>query len=386
MKVPKALAAALALIIVTSESTSTSAIFVAYRQHWGLTAADIGLTFSVYVGTLVPMLLLFGGLAERYGRRSIVLAGALLMAAGTLTLLLAHGLALLILARLLQGAGAALAVGILSATFTEAYRGKIVAGQALSVIVALALSGGPVVTAIAYDLGLGTNLSYLPILVLGVAVLAVLPTFAARATSSGTATPGEQPHPTWVVARGLAFGMPMIFIGWAGTSLYLSLVPAYLAASLHASDPLIGAGAFVANQAATVLASITFGNVSPEKSGPIAPLVVVIGLALLVLGTNANLWSLIAVATILVGAGAGVASGAAYAVAARVGRGQRARVFSRLLVAAYLGYSLPSLITGIIAARSSFEAGFVTTIVTLGLIAAAIPLLRARSSIALSAA
>jgi predicted MFS family arabinose efflux permease len=386
MKMSQALAAALALIVVTSESTSTSAIFVAYRQHWGLTPADIGLTFSAYVGTLVPMLLLFGGLAERYGRRSIVFAGALLMAAGTFTLLLAHGLALLIFARLLQGAGAALAVGIISATFTETYRGKIVAGQALSVVVAIALSGGPVVTAIAYDLGLGTDLSYVPIFILGIAVLVLLPAFATRTTPAGTATPREESNPAWVVSRGLSFAMPMIFIGWAGNSLYLSLVPAYLAASLHVSDPLIGAGAFVANQAATVLASIYFGNVAPEKSGPVATFVVVIGLALLVLGTNANLWSVIALATILVGAGAGVASGAAYAVTARVGRGQGARIFSRLLVAAYLGYSLPSLFTGIIAARSSFTAGFITVIVALGIIGVTIPLLRARSINALSAA
>jgi MFS family permease len=383
MKMPKALAAALALVILTSNSTSTSAIFVAYRQHWGLTPAEIGLTFSAYVGTLVPVLLLFGGLAERYGRRPIVLAGTLFMVSGTLTLLLANGLPLLILARLLQGAGAALAVGVTSATFTEAYRGKIVSGQALSVITAIALSGGAIVTAIAYDLGLGTNLSYLPIFILGVGVLALIPSFDTRIASARTATASEERYPARVVSRGLSFAMPMIFISWAGNSLYLSLVPAYLAAALHAADPLVGAGAFLATQAATVFASIRFGNVVPEKSGPVAAFVVVIGLALLVLGTSGNLWWLIAVATMLVGAGSGVASGAAFAVTARVGRGQRARIFSQLLVAAYLGYSIPSLFTGIIAARLSFTTGFLTVIVALAIVAVAIPLLRLRSSKAL---
>jgi MFS family permease len=378
MKSPRAVAAALALIVLTSNATSTSAIFVAYRQYWGLTPADLGIAFSVYVGTLVPVLVLFGGMAERYGRRHVVLAGMLFMLAGTLVLFLAHGLAELIVARLLQGIGAALAVGVMSATFTESYKGRIGAGQALAVVTAAALSGGPVLTAIAYDLGGGTNWSYLPIFALGIAALALVPSFETHG-GSGTAAAREMPLPESVVWCGLRFAMPMVFIGWAGTSLYLSLVPAYLAASLHATDPLVGAGAFLATQLAAVAASVRFGNVAPERSGAVGPFVVVLGLALLVTGTHANLWWLIALATILVGAGGGVASGAAYALTARVGRGQRARVFARLLVAAYLGYSIPSLLTGIIAARTSFTVAFATVIAGLAILASTLPLLRARS-------
>ena len=382
----RALAIAATLIVLTSNSTATSALFVAYRQQWGLTPGDIGLAFSLYVGTLVPVLLLFGGIAERYGRRTTVLVGMLCMLAGTFTLLWAHGLEELIVARLLQGIGAALAVGVISASFTEAYRGKIVAGQALAVVTAIALSGGPVITAIAYDLGGGPNYSYLPVFVLGVAVFGLLPFFETRDALGRSSVPAEPTFPPNVVWCGLRFAMPMVFIAWAGTSLYLSLVPAYLAAALHASDPLIGAGAFVATQLATVVASIRFGNVAPECSGPVAPLFVVAGLTLLVVGTHANLWWLIVLATVCVGAGGGVASGAAFAVAARVGRGQRARVFSRLLVAAYLGYSLPSLLAGIIAARTSFTIGFTAVIVALALIATALPILRARSSAAMHSA
>jgi MFS family permease len=382
----RALAAAATLIVLTSNSTATSALFVAYRQQWGLTPGDIGLAFSVYVGTLVPVLLLFGGVAERYGRRSVVLAGTLCMLAGTFVLLWAHGFGELIVARLLQGIGAALAVGVISASFTEAYRGKIVAGQALAVVTAIALSGGPVITAIAYDLGGGPNYSYLPVFVLGIAALGLLPFFETRDALGRSSVPTEPTFPPNVVWCGLRFAMPMVFVGWAGTSLYLSLVPAYLAAALHASDPLIGAGAFVATQLATVVASIRFGNVAPERSGPVAPLFVVAGLTLLVVGTQVHLWWLIALATVCVGAGGGVASGAAFAVAARVGRGQRARVFSRLLVAAYLGYSVPPLLAGIIAAHTSFTIGFAAAIVALALIATGLPILRARSSAALHSA
>ena len=87
------------------------------------------------------------------GAGASFVVGMLLMLAGTLILLFADGLPSLVVARLFQGAGAALSVGAVSATFTESYQGRIAPGQALAVVTALALSVGPVVTAIAFDLG-----------------------------------------------------------------------------------------------------------------------------------------------------------------------------------------------------------------------------------------
>jgi hypothetical protein len=55
---------------------------------------------------------------------------------------------------------------------------------------------------------------------------------------------------------------------------------------LHASDPLVGAGSFVATQAATAAASIRFGAIDPERGGVVASFFVVFGLALLVTGTS----------------------------------------------------------------------------------------------------
>jgi MFS family permease len=372
----RALAAAISLIVITSNSTSTSALFVAYRTHWGLTAADIGVAFAVYVGSLIPVLLLFGGLAERFGRRAVILAGTLFMLAGTLTLVFANGLPLLIVARLLQGAGAALGVGAISATFTESYRGRIASGQALAVVTAVALAGGPIVTAIAYDVGSGPNLSYLPVLLLGVATLSLVPIFPGRLGLQGTTAPAETPLPASTVWRGLRFAMPAVFVGWAGNALYLSLVPAYIAETLHVSDPLVGAGAFWATQLATIFGSIAVGNAPAERNGIMGPFMAVVGLVLLVVGTSAHNWPLIIIATVLVGAGCGIAGGAAYAITAVVGRGQRARIFARLLVMAYAGYSLPSLLIGIIATRASFGVAFSVAIAWLAAIAAALPFLR----------
>jgi MFS family permease len=372
-------AAATAFIVLISSSTATSAVFVAYRTQWGLTAGDIAIVFATYVGSLIPVLLVAATLAERFGRLRVIIAGMLLMIAGTVTLMLAHALPPLLVARLLQGAGAGLAGGTLSSLFTESYRGRFAATSALQAVSAVGLFTGPVITAIAFDVGGGTNRSYLPMLVLGIAILALAPLLAERPIRTGVATTPETPFDVTTVRRALRFALALAFVSWASLSLYLSLVPAYLAGALHAHDPLIGAGAVVAAQLASIAASLRLGHIAPERRGIVAPIVMVAGLIVLVAGTNANAWPAIALATILVGAGGGVASSAAFAIAGRVGRGQRTRIFAHVFVASYLGYSLPALATGIIAAHASLTVGFAAVIAVLAAITAALPLLRAKT-------
>jgi MFS family permease len=376
------LAAAVTLILMTAGSTAISSLFVAYREQWGISSADIAIVFSAYVGTLLPVLLLFGGLADRFGRRRVAVAGILSMATGLIVLVLAHGLVWLIIARLFQGTGVGLAIGALTAALAESYRGRLPTGNALQSVAAVGLFTGPVLSAVAFNLGGGVNLSYVPTLALVIALLALTPFLAKRAANAGASAPLETPYPPDVVTRGLRYALPLAFVSWAGLSLYLSLVPAYLAASLHAANPAIGAAAVVASQLASLVTTIRLGNVAPERSGVIGAATAIAGLVLLVVGTSANMWPLIVAATLLVGAGSGVGSAAAFGLAGRIGRGQRARVFARLYVAAYAGYSIPALAIGIIAAHASFTVAFVAVIAALALIAAALPLLRERPAAA----
>jgi hypothetical protein len=374
----RAPAAALTLILMTAGSTATSSLFVAYRTQWGISSADIAIVFSAYVGTLLPALLLFGSFAERFGRRRMTVAGILAMAIGLALLAVAHGLAWLIVARLFQGAGVGLSIGAVTAALAESYRGKLPTGNALQSVAAIGLFTGPVISAIAYNLGGGIHLSYLPTLVLVIALFALTPLLAERTGNAGAGAPAEAPFPKAVVAAALRYALPLVFVSWAGLALYLSLVPAYLAATLHALNPAIGAAAIVAAQVTSLLTTLRLGNVPPERSGVAGAAGVVAGLALLVAGTSTNVWPLVVLATLLVGAGGGVASAAGFGLAGRVGRGQRALVFGRLYVAAYAGYSIPALAIGIIAARTSFTLAFVAVIAALAVVAAALPWLRER--------
>jgi hypothetical protein len=376
----RAFITAVIMVIMVAGSTAISSLFVAYREQWGLTSADVAIVFSAYVGTLLPVLLLFGGLAERFGRRRVIVAGVAAMVTGLATLTVAHSLAFLIVARLFQGAGIGLAVGALTAALAESYRGKLPTGSVLQAVAAIALFAGPVISAIAFNFGGGVNGSYVPGLVLAVGAFALIRFVAERVTNPVTAQPVDVPYSPEAVNGALRFALPVAFVAWAGLSLFLSLVPSYLATALHATNPAVGAGAVFASQFASLIVTFSLRNISPERGGIYGAIASVTGIALLVIGTTINSWGLVILATLLAGGGSGMASAASYGIAGRIGRGHRAKVFARWYVAAYAGYSLPVLAIGLIAVHTSFETAFITITAVLASIVAILPrLLPARN-------
>jgi MFS family permease len=398
-----ALAAALPFVTSAAGVTSTSSLFVAYRSQRGFTAADIAIVFSSYVATLLPLLIVMSGV-KRVSRRALATCGLVLGTAGLVAIAMAPGLPVMIVGRLLQGLAVGLSIGALTAAFTESYPGSLPPGTAVQVMATVGLGLGPLISAVAYNLGGGLTWSYAPSVVMMVACFALLPRMreagsvgaesighatvvgeaaslgaaaaaadgneVADAEMSGSVEPwrvsgGASVLPPPVVWRALAFAMPVLFTSWASLSIYLSLMPSYLAEALRAENPLIGAGAILAAQVASLSATLAFRRVAPEKSGVVAPVVMIVGLVILVVGTTWNVWPLIGLSTVLVGGGAGVAAAASFGVAERVAAGQRDRVFARMFVASYLGYSLPAIAIGAVAARWSLTAGIASVIVVL---------------------
>ena len=76
-------------VALLAGTTAPSALFVVYRSDWQLTTADLGVVFAVYIGTLVPALLLLGGMADRIGRRAAIAIGLGFALAGLTTCFLA---------------------------------------------------------------------------------------------------------------------------------------------------------------------------------------------------------------------------------------------------------------------------------------------------------
>ncbi|UGQ48164.1 MFS transporter [Massilia endophytica] len=101
--------ASIAVFLVSIDSTVLFAAFGALRQAFpDATAADLSWVLNAYTVVYATMLIPAGGLADTYGRKRVFLAGATLFLAASAACGMAHSVAVLIAARVVQALGAAL--------------------------------------------------------------------------------------------------------------------------------------------------------------------------------------------------------------------------------------------------------------------------------------
>ena len=112
-----------AFFMVLVDGTITLVALPSIGASLGFARQDLQWVLSAYALTFGGLLLLGGRAADLLGRRRVFMAGIVLFAAASLMCGLAWSTAALIVARVVQGAGAAVmtptALSIISTTFTE---------------------------------------------------------------------------------------------------------------------------------------------------------------------------------------------------------------------------------------------------------------------------
>jgi MFS family permease len=91
-------------------------LYSVYADRFGFSSLVLTAIFAAYAVVLIPALVLFGRLSDRFGRRPVLLAGLIVACAGLGLFAAAQGTAWLFGARVLQG----LAVGMVSGAATAA--------------------------------------------------------------------------------------------------------------------------------------------------------------------------------------------------------------------------------------------------------------------------
>lgn len=95
------------------------------REEWGEPLTVINLTLICFFCTYCCFLLVYGPLSDRYGRRPPLLAGLLLYVAASVLCATAADVVTMIIARALQGAGAAAASSIAFAICKDLFTGRV---------------------------------------------------------------------------------------------------------------------------------------------------------------------------------------------------------------------------------------------------------------------
>jgi MFS family permease len=269
------------LVLMAGVNLATP-LYAVYADRFGFSTFVLTAIFAAYAFVLVPSLLLFGRLSDRFGRRPVVLGGLAAACVGLGLFAAADGTAWLFAARVFQG----LAVGMISGPATAALvefdprRDE----QRPALLAGLAQAGGsatgPLLAGVlAQWAPAPRHLSFL--LFMGITVVAAgailtLPEPAEREREPWRI---QWPRVPAEVRSDFARVSMTAATVWATVALYLSIVPSY-AADLLATHNL----ALLSAVAALALVASCIAQITAQRLHPAARAGQAVGLSLLALG------------------------------------------------------------------------------------------------------
>ncbi|MET7998763.1 MFS transporter [Amycolatopsis sp. NPDC005232] len=348
---------ALAFAASLAFSTVPTPLYAIYQRQDGFPTFVVTLVFVAYAVGVMTSLYLAGHVSDWLGRRRVIVAATLAEALAAALFLSSQEVPVLLLARLISGAG----IGALTATATAhlselraVARPGEHAGRAALIASVVNLGGlglGPLVGG--FFAKYATSPLTTPFAVFLVVLLAAA---VAVALVPETVEPWDEP-PAYRPQRlslpadtkPTFFGAAIaVFASFAITGLFAALAPTLLAQGLHQSGRLLAGIAAASLLVAAALGQIVFARLTLARQLRLGFTLMAVGLVVLpVAALLPSLWLFFA-GSLLAGTGMGLGFRASVTtVATLAGPRSRGQVLAALFLAAYAGLVVPVLAVGL---------------------------------------
>jgi MFS family permease len=302
----------LAWLLIIAGANLASPLYHVYAARFGFSPLVLTAIFSTYAIVLVPALVLFGRLSDRFGRRPVLASGLGTACVGLILFAAAKGDGWLFAARAVQGLAVAMVSGPATAALVEldpdGNRRRAALGAGLAQTLGSAV--GPIFAGVLAEFGpYPLQLSYL--LVFGLTVVAALVVLRLPERRRGAREPWRPQWPRVPAEIRRPFLRVALTggVGWAALSLYLSIVPSY--ASLLLQTHALALLAAVATTA--LLASSVVQVVVARRSGSwrrdqaLGCVLISVGLGGLIVAAPTGSFPVLPVGALVAGAGQGLA-------------------------------------------------------------------------------
>lgn len=345
---------AMAAITVTFPAASAvpSPLYAVYQERWGFSSSTLTEIFAVYALALLASLLVVGALSDHVGRRPVLAAAIAGEAVSLVLFLVAGDVAVLAVARIVQGFATGAAISTLGAALIDLQpehaprRGGVVNGVAPMAGLALGALGCGLLVQLAPA---PTTLVFLVLLVAlaasAVAVAVAPETSALRPGARASLRPrvGLPPH----LRADVISIAPALVASWSLGGLYLSLGPSVAASLLGLHSHLVGGLVVFALCATGAVAALVLRDRDTRDVLHVAAAFLVVGMVVTLVGLDLELLAVAAAGTVVAGVGFGSAALGAFGTLARVaGPDERGEVFALAYVMSYLAFSLPAVAAG----------------------------------------
>lgn len=346
--------AVVAQILMMAGASAPSPFYPVLAEQIGFAPIVITAVFAVYAVALMLTLLTAGSLSDHVGRRPVAVVGFVLLAGSMLLFTHADSVALLVIARIIQGIASGLLLSALSAAVLDLAPPTRPATAALwnALVPGIGLATGALLSGLALDIMGDPLLDVFGPLTAAYVILAVLFLFAPE---TAPRKPGVWASLQFRLSVPKAIradfwrAAPAVVAGWATGGLFLSLG----ASIVH--DELGGVAHIWQGLGVAILTGV--GAITAFTLRRLSPRTITIfGTAALAVGTALSLGALALgslpaylVAAGVTGMGFGtVFSGVIASLAPRIPATERADTFAVIFLLAYLAFGVPAVIAGML--------------------------------------
>lgn len=378
-------AAAFTVTAVFVLSNAPTPLYVGWQEAWGFSSGTLTVVFACYMVGLIGTLVVAGRLADRHGRRVVLVPALGAAVVSGLLFLFAQNVAWLFAARLLAGisVGGAVTAGMAAVVDLAPASRRRIGGLIASASMVLGAGLGPLLGGITAQVSADPQLwVFLIVTVLGIIALLIairLPLAKPPAPAPDAGGLWRWPSPPRDRRRELAWGATTFAPGITATSFVLSLGPSVLAGPLGISDPLMaGLTACVMFLIATGI-QFAAGRLNTRTHLALSSIAAILAMLLLAAAvTIGPWWPVFLVSALLAGAAQGLGQLAGLTlIATRIPADRRAESNAALNIAGYLPAGALPVATGYLADAAGLPTAVVVFAATLTAFAViAIPVVR----------
>jgi hypothetical protein len=379
-----------AIVFLTTMAFTTvpTPLYGFYQRADDFPTWVVTIVFAAYAIGVLGALFLVGHISDQVGRRRMMLIGIGLEIVAAILFLLWPGVAGLIVARVISGAGIGALTAAASAHLVElAEVADPTAGPARATTVATVvntggLALGPLVAgaiATAFpDPTVTPYVVFLVLLTIGGVVLLVVPETVDRAAERRPYRPQRVSLPAGA-RRDFTAAATAAFAGFAVFGLFTSLAPSVLARVMHVTSPLAGGAVSFSVLASAAVSQVLFAPWPLGRQLRLALGFILAGLAALAVGALSAQLVVFVASGILAGAGVGVIfRGAMLTAGSLAAPDQRGEVLAGMFLFAYAGLALPVLAIGVGVAFLPIPVILLVFAITIGVLVAlaTVPMIR----------
>ncbi len=318
---------------------------ISERQH--LSTATLDAVFGIYALGLLPGLLIGGRASDAFGRQAVALTGSATAVIGTIAMLLSQQPDVLLVGRLVVGAGVGLAMtsGTAWASDLRGPAGAATAGAVLITGFAIGPFAGGLIAG-AGDSGVEVSFALAAVLVVLAMIVVVL---AARRTAAPSASTGTKSSAAGHLSakRALGWAMPLAPWVFASATLGFITIPARVHTGL-AAPTAAGIAALIVNGSSGVVQVIARVGSWGPRAGTVGAALAALAYALIAVAPATMTLTLAVPLLLILGCASGLSLREGLidleAAAPQHVRGALTGAFYALT---YIGFGLPLLLTSV---------------------------------------